>query len=447
MPPAAPSASIPLEEMLSRLERALRSSPAEATEMVWIEARRGQESNSKRRRDSYEQRERTVLVRVRESSRRGFHSTAACEVSDLDAAIRVALAQARLSQPLAPGATSLPEGSDAAVSTEGLHDAEIAKMTPERARELVQRLADRDETVRLGWAAGRVAVANSRGLRRTAEVTSALASVTSGRGPGAGFAAAASRSLAGLGPSTLRTRARERQSSREVPLGDLPPGPIPVVLSQEAMAALLELLRLQALTSNTFWASSLRQALGQPVFHPMVNLRDDAANPRGLPFPFDLLGSAKRPLALIEGGVFLTPVLDERLARELERRPTAHLVAPGEASPNHLFLAPGEQADSELLSRAEGGLWIGILNPVEAFDSGSLRFRATAAGVRSVEQGKLGAPLPDLLWEDDLGTLLCRVLGVGSEAVTVPLGDGLFGGITAPVLALERVERLQPIPR
>ncbi|HYN23021.1 MAG TPA: metallopeptidase TldD-related protein, partial [Thermoanaerobaculia bacterium] len=224
-------------------------------------------------------------------------------------------------------------------------------------------------------------------------------------------------------------------------------------LSQEATAALLELLRSQALTSASFSATSLRASLGEPVFHPDLSLRDDAADPRGLPFPFDLFGSAKRPLSLIERGVFLSPALDDRLARELERRPTAHLIAPDEASPSHLFLVPGEEPtapDTELLRRAEGGVWIGALDPAEAFDPGSLRFRATALGVRTIEHGTLGAPLPDLLWEDDLRALLSSVLGVGSEPVTVPLGPldgGLFGGITAPVLALERVESLRPISR
>ena len=92
---------IGLDEMVSRLERTLASSPADATEIVWIDARRGQESNDgKRRRDSYEQEETTVFVRVRESGRYGFHRTDVAEPSDLARTVREALAQARLSQPV-----------------------------------------------------------------------------------------------------------------------------------------------------------------------------------------------------------------------------------------------------------------------------------------------------------------------------------------------------------
>ena len=81
-----------LPAALARLERALASSPADATELIWVEARRGQESNGKRRRDSYELQERMVLARVRESGRCGTHRTSGCEVSDLEGAIRQAMA-------------------------------------------------------------------------------------------------------------------------------------------------------------------------------------------------------------------------------------------------------------------------------------------------------------------------------------------------------------------
>jgi predicted Zn-dependent protease len=452
MPPQSSPMSptmVPLDEMVTRLERALASSPADATELVWIEARRGQESNGKRRRDSYEQQERTVLVRVRESGRYGVHRIGACGASDLEHAIRDALAQARLSQPR-PAPELRPEGADgplAGGAGTGLHDPEVARMTPARARELVQSLAQRGETVRLGWAEGRVAVANSRGLRRAAEVTSAWAAVSAGQDPRAGLAAAASRSLAGLGPSTLLARAQERQAP-EGEIASVPDGPVPLVLSQEAAAGLLELLNRRALTSASFHhgTSSLRGSLGAPVFHPALTLRDDGTDPRGLTFPFDLLGSAKRPLDLIAQGVFLTPAVDERLARELDRPPTPHLVATDEAAPTHLFLLSAEpSADGELLGGADGGLWIAALDPIEGFDPGTLRFRATARGVRRIESGVLGAAVPDLLWEDDLGTLLAGGLKVGTEPVTMALGDGLFGGITAPLLALENVSGLHPV--
>jgi predicted Zn-dependent protease len=432
---------IGLDEMVSRLERTLASSPADATEIVWIDARRGQESNGKRRRDSYEHLETTVFVRVRESGRYGFHRTEVAEPSDLARAVREALAQARLAPPV-PAALR-PEGAAGPVTVRGdLHDPEIARMTPARARELVQRLAAQDETVRLGWAEGRVALADSRGLRRAAEATTAWASIVGGTVNGTGMASGASRSLAGLGLPSLLTRARDREAPKDAEPAALPDSPAPVVLSQESAAALLDLLNRRALTSSSFHhgTSCLRDSLGMPVFHPAFSLRDDGTDPRGLPFPFDLLGSARRPVDLIANGVFLSPALDDRLSRQLDRPPTPHLVAPDEAAASHLFLVPGEASGEQLLGNGEGGLWIAALDPPESYNPrtlpDTLRFRATARGVRRIEGGRLGAALPDLVWEDDLRTLLSGPLTVGAEPVTV--GESLFGGITAPALAFEK---------
>ncbi|HEV2852793.1 MAG TPA: metallopeptidase TldD-related protein [Thermoanaerobaculia bacterium] len=434
-----PDGPVALDEMARRMEHVLAVSPAEATEISWMEARRGQESNGKRRRDSYQQHERTILIRVRESGRTGMHRTSAPGLSDLENALREALAQARLADPTP--APLAPPGHDMAVVTD-LHDPELARMTPERARDTVQRLAEKGETARLGWAEGRVAVASTSwghgggGLRRIAEVTSGWIEVVRSRQPGAGYAAAASRSLAGLDPAGVFGRARRRQGPPDV----VPPpeGPAPLLLSQEATAGLLELLNRQAFTSESFHSgiSFLRARLGQPVFHPAINLRDDPTDPRGLPFPFDLLGAACRPVDLVADGVALTPAVDDRLARELGLAPTPHRVAPDAAIPAHLFLVPGSASEESLLRAAEGGLWAAALEPLEVYDAHALRFRAVIRGARQVTGGALGRSVPDLVWEDALPSVLWRVLAVGSELVPIATGAGLFRATTAPMLAV-----------
>jgi PmbA protein len=436
-----PDGPLALDDIVRRLEHVLALSPADATEISWMEARRGQESNGKRRRDSYQQHERTILIRVRQSGRTGMHRTSASGLSDLENALREALAQARLADPTPP--PLVPLEHDAPIQTAGLADPELARMTPERAREGLQRLADKSETARLGWAEGRVAVASSQGLRRAAEVTSGWIEVIRGRQPGAGRAAAASRSLSGLDPAAVFERARRRHGPPDV----VPPpeGPAPLLLSQEATAALVELLNRQAFTSESFHSglSFLCERLGQPVFHPAVSLRDDPTDPRGLPFPFDLLGAAARPVDLVAGGVALTPALDERLARDLDRDPTPQRVAPDAAIPAHLFLLPGNASEEELLRAAEGGLWAAALDPVEIYDGHALRFRGVLRGARQVAGGALGRSLPDLVWEAALPDVLSRVLAVGSELVSIATGAGLFRATTAPMIAVDAVSGLR----
>jgi PmbA protein len=444
-----------LAEIVSRLEHLLALSTAESTEISWLEIRRGQESGGKGRRDGYESFERSILVRVREGGRTGIHRTAAANLSELESAVRAAMGQARLAPPspppLAPPDFAAPIPGPSSPETAALCDPELARMTPARARELAASgaggAAGKGESCRFGWAEGRIAVAGSPtaggsgghgGLRRAAALTSGWIEVACGRQPGAGRAAAASRSLAGLDPQQVRERARRRHGPADVVP---PPGePTPLLLAQEAVAALVELLNRQALRADAFHSglSFLHDRLGQPVFHPAIHLRDDPTDPRGLPVPFDLLGAAVRPLDMIAGGRALTPAIDDQLARLLGRAPTAQRTAPGEAAAGHLFLLPGEAAESDLLRAAEGGLWIAALDPLEAFDPRALRFRAVARGVRQVQGGALGASLPDLIWEDDLPALLNRVLAVGSDLVTVATGVGLLAATTAPMLAVVR---------
>src|SRR5258708_6065669 len=112
--PVFPDGPVLLTEIVPRFERLLAGSPADETEISWLEVRRGQESNGKRRRDTYELHERTVLFRVRESGRTGLHRTSVSTLSDLENALRDALAQARLAPP-SPDLIPIP-GGDADVA-------------------------------------------------------------------------------------------------------------------------------------------------------------------------------------------------------------------------------------------------------------------------------------------------------------------------------------------
>ena len=439
-----PFDSASLDERLSRLERALAASPADATEIAWLESQRGQDSNSRRRRDTYEHRDHTLLIRVRESGRTGFHRTGVIEPADLENAVRHALAQARLAPPTP--APSIPEPGPP-VELAGLFDTEIARLNGGRARELLQRPLERGEQARLGWAVGRLAVVNSRGLRRSVEVTGASFEIHSSRSPGGGRAAAAARSLAGLAAPQIAERARQRQAPQSAGVEGPPEAAVPLVLAPEAAARLVDLLNRFALGSNVFHdgGSPLAAGLGQNVFHPSIGLRDDGLDPRGLPFPFDLLGNPKGPVDLVAGGVFLTPAVDPRLAAATGLLETPHQLGPDEAQATNLFLMPGELPEPELIRAAEGGIWVAALDPLECFDARGLRFRAVARGARRIRGGRLDRALPDLIWEDSLLSVLQRVLGIGAEPLPAATGDLVFGTTAAPALAIGGVGGLRPL--
>ncbi|HXO19032.1 MAG TPA: metallopeptidase TldD-related protein [Thermoanaerobaculia bacterium] len=451
----APVDLTPLDEMVARLQKVVAASPADGTVLSWIEVRRGREGSAKRRRDSFERLERTLLVQVTERGRLGYHRTGTVRAGEMESAVRAALAQARMapSTPAANGPTSTPAVAPTASPSAppdpaSLFDEALAELSPEGARDLLQKLAGKGELARLGWAEGRVVVVGSGGLARSVRVTAADLEVVRGRAPAAGRAAGAARSLAGLAAASIFERARSREAPETT--GDTPAGPVTLLLSPEAAATLVDLLNRQALSSAAFHdgTSFFRGRLGDTVFHPAINLRDDGNDPAGLPFPFDLLGATKRSVDLVAGGVALTPAIDERLAKELGRPSTAHALSPDEAVATHLFLLPGAGDDTELARQAgeRSGLFVGALDPVECFDPRRLRFRAVARGVRRLESGGVpGQALPDLAWEDELPEVLRRILEVGRAAQVVAGPDPVLGGISAPHLAVSEVANLRHV--
>ena len=489
-----------LDEMMARLERALAASPADSTEIVWIEARRTQVTAGRGRRDQARAAgpggrapcERNLLVRVRQSGRTGLHRTGGVEPSELENAVRDAVAQARLAPPTpaeplagagerrgaaaATVATAAPAAGGAASAGapapaggpggpgtgrgDAIYDPELAELEAVRARALLDGAAERGELLRLSWLEGRVTVVNSAGLRQAARVTAASFEASCGRGPGAGRAAGAARRLDTLYLQDTLDRARARHAAgtagttaavgaagedagedAAAPAPAAGPAGLPMVLSEQSAAALIALLNRHALSAAAQRdpGCGLHGRLGGPVLASCLSLRDDGTDPRALPFPFDLAGWPKRQVDLFVDGVFATPAVDARLAAEIGRPSTPHAMAPDESIAANLLLLPGDREplpEAELLRQAADGIWIGALDGLECFDPGRLRFRARARGGRRIDGDALGPPLPDFLWEDDLLAALARAAALGDRPATIATGDMLFGATVAPLLAL-----------
>src|SRR5687767_4955297 len=116
----------PLADVLTLLERAVQASPADETELVYVEARHG-ETGLRGARAAPPAAERTVFARVHERGRVGTHRTAALTPAELDSALRQALAQARVRAPL-PGLPHLPTDPTPLGGGADLYDPEIAAL-------------------------------------------------------------------------------------------------------------------------------------------------------------------------------------------------------------------------------------------------------------------------------------------------------------------------------
>lgn len=368
----------------------------------------------------------------------GSHRTGVAEVGEIQNAVRLAIAQSRARQPL-PGLPHIP-ADDTPLEDQGqTYDREIARLNREGASNLLTPWVGPRGQLDLEWTDARVSVFNSRGLRRQTCTTGVSLRASMGRRPGAGRAEAAARSLDDLAGEQIVERARERHASG--PVEDPPAPPLAVVFSPEATGQLCDILNRVAFSAIAYYQGSsfLRQHLGVQVFDRSINLTDDGNSRAGLPFPFDLEGTAKRQVVLIEKGTPKTPALDQRQAARLGLSPTPHAIGGNDARALNLFLGVGDATEGELLLQAEGGIWIGWLDHLECFEPVRVQVRAHARGIRRIDNGHLAEGCPDLLWEDSLLRVFSSILALGRHPILCASPDGYLGGVSTPAMAVSGV--------
>lgn len=470
---SSPPVSVGLAAVVDELERALKGSPADETELVWVASRRNGAATGKSRRDRREE-SMALDVRVLERGRLGIHRCGSLEPSEIALATRHAIAHSRVREPIA-GLPHLPADTSAVEPPGALGDPEIRELTPATGRKWLQRRLDGAQG-QLDWVEAEVAVVNSRGIRRVAEVTAAQVTVRvdggraprgrpsararpwedTARTPGAehrawsgGLARCAARSLEALEPEGTAEIARARVAPGSPSPWEGAEQPLPMVLSPEATRGVLDIIRRYAFSALSYadGISFLREHLGVQVFDRAFALRDDGTDPHGLPFPFDLEGTPKQRIELVSEGTPRTPALDQRQAALLGLPPTGHSVGGNDALAQNLFLLPGTTTEEDLLAAADGGLWVGDVSPIECFEPQRLSVRATLRGVRRIRDGKRAEPVQDLLWHGSVLRAAANLLGIGNRPQVGWLHDrGLFGGCSCPPLAFAAVQGLEPIP-
>ncbi len=449
---------IPFEHVSSAFERVLAASPADETELVWFERRYSTASSHGERadiptvasqgragakggkRDSIGQPRLTVLIRVIERGRQGWHRTDSPRASELEAGLRQALALAKV-QPRVKKRPVLPTDKRAVRFLPKLLDTRVSDLDLPGARSLLSDWCGRDLRGRLDWSETRLAIFNSHGLRRSAATSELTFEAAC---DGGGRAGGSARTLKALDAQSICRRAR-RCRGRGAASG-LPSGPVPILLAPEVTVTLLNVLNTFALAGRTYLdgTSFLVRHRNVQVFDHAFHLLDDGHREPGVPFPFDLEGSPKRPLELIAGGQPSTVALSQYQGAEAGMRPTAQAVGGTDALFGNLFLLPGDTSDDDLLAAADGGIHIGWIDPPECLEPSQLRIRTIARCVHRIENGRLGAALPDFCWEESLLRAFARLRATGRQLVVHSTPTTPLGAITAPAVVLADAGGFQP---
>jgi PmbA protein len=297
----------------------------------------------------------------------------------------------------------------------------------------------------------RIAVASSTGIAVEQELTDATALVLAAGDGASGYAAATSWRADAVDSAAVAREAAET-AVRTRGARPLEPGVYRAVLEPYALAELLFYFAFDTLGGRGLLEerSHFTGRLGERLFDEKVSVSDDALDPEGLPKAFDLEGTPKQRVPLVEAGVARGVVWDRASAARAGdgRQSTGHAAPPELRTfgpiPLNLSVAPGEAASVEELAALVGdGIhvtrlhYLGVVEPREGVVTGMTR-----DGTFRIRNGTIAEPLVNLRFTVSVPQVLADVPGLSRARKLVNLSD-FYGerypfGALCPALATGR---------
>ena len=208
------------------------------------------------------------------------------------------------------------------------------------------------------------AVANTNGVAAYAPATVAyLRALILGDHGGSGYADDLSHRAADLDPAAIATRAIAKCELDRDRL-QLPAGDYEAVFEEDAVAEILRIMSITGLSGQSVreGRSFLAGAIGEQVTGPRFTLHDDALHRGQLAIPFDVEGTPRQRVALVEAGVAKSPVHDRWSAKAARTTSTGHAADPSRyghgGHAGNLVMACGSATRDELIGAVGRGILI-----------------------------------------------------------------------------------------
>ena len=286
--------------------------------------------------------------------------------------------------------------------------------------------------------AASVAAGNTHGVRRSTRMTFSDLTVIAIGSNGSGYATLRERRAADVDVAALGDEATLKATLAGDTTEDLQPGAYDVILEPPALAEVFDWMNMIAFTGQSFedGSSFFVGNLGKRILGENFTLVDDSITYQ--PFPFDIEGRPKRPVALVEKGIVRTPVLDTAWADRLGLAPTAHawhLGSPEHGAAFHLTMSGGATTREEMIASTKLGIWVtrfnyvnGLLEPKTALMTGTTR-----DGTFLIRDGKVAARLPNLRWTQSMVEAFSNIESLSRERRSIGTWYNMYGGTLAPV--------------
>ena len=283
-----------------------------------------------------------------------------------------------------------------------------------------------------------IAVGNSLGVRAYGASTSTDLTCVVLSGAGSGFAQASSRDLLDIDAGKVAEEAISRCAMNKGQIA-LVPGEYAVVLEPYAVADLVSFLSGMGFSALSYQEgrSFLCGKLGTQIMSPLITIWDDGVDPAGAPFPFDSEGQPKSKVVLVENGVARNVVYDSFAAfKEGKEQSTGHAGYYPGGSASDLFLSgtPGNTpARQEPISGLERGILVTRFHYVRTVHSQKTIITGmTRDGTFLVEDGKITGAIKNMRFTESILRALSSTEAVGREQRLI----GTVRSVVAPSMRL-----------
>lgn len=279
--------------------------------------------------------------------------------------------------------------------------------------------------------ARRVAYANSAGQRLAGRWTLATVDGIARTPTSDGSGRATAVSIGALDGRAAGDTAAWKARDAADP-GDLDPGRYEVVLEPQPVSNILQFLFVHGFSAKPVEEGRSFVKLGESQFDAAITIRDDATDGATWGLGFDLEGTPKGRVEVVNHGTTSAVLHTRRTAHRAGGEPTGHAIEDGEAFgglPANPILEAGEHPTAALLEAVGRGVLVTdfwytrILDPKTQVVTG-----LTRNGIWLIEDGRIVRPVRNLRFTQSyLGALgPGNVLGVGRESTLVPGGyDGV----------------------
>ncbi len=419
------------DKLYTTLEKVMANSKADQIEAVFLGSSTGltRFANSHIHQNVAENNT-TVYFRVAIGKKLGVASTTSMSLTDLKRCLRAATDIAKR-QVENPHFNRFPEPQDYPEAE--TYFEKTARFSPKQRASRLKRIFSKTISNNLDAAGafttgeGEVAVLNSNGLRAYQPYSTASGNIVIMGDDSSGYVNFVSHNIDDLDFTALSNTALNKCKKSKKPK-EVEPGIYEVILEPAAVANLLEWMNFIAFGSKAFQeeTSCLAGRVGKQIMGQNISIYDDALNPAGIAFPFDLEGVAKKKVDFVSDGIANGVVYDTISANKENKRSTGHAIMPDEsgegAMPMNVFIRPGDSSLEQMISNVEYGILVTRFHYINGYldTRKALMTGMTRDGTFLIKNGKLSSGIKNLRFTDSMLDVFSHVAEISSESVSIP---------------------------